>query len=184
MEHETHPAIIMGLGNPDTALAGTYHNIGLRAVQTLAEHAALTAAGGVPPPPKPYKGLFSSTTIGERTFVFPLVYMNDSGRAAKEALRVLHTTPAGLIVVHDDSDLAIGSFKFVRGGRAAGHNGVQSVIDHLGTEDFFRVRIGIRPADEHRRRKAGDFVLSPVTAKDEKVLHEVFARLPAALGLP
>ncbi len=183
MEHDAHPFIIMGLGNPDPALAGTYHNAGLRAVRFLAEHASRAAGGGVPPPLKPYKGVFSSVTIGGRTFVFPLVYMNDSGRAAKEALRVFHATPADLIVVHDDSDLTIGTFKFVMAGRAAGHNGVRSIIDHLKTEDFFRIRIGIRPEEELRRRKAGDFVLSPVSAKDERVLEAVFERLPAAIGL-
>ncbi len=182
MKNDARPTIIMGLGNPEPALADTYHNIGLRAVHALAEYATRAGGDDAPLPPKSYKDLFLSTTIGGRTFVFPLVYMNNSGRAAREALRVFHATPADLVVVHDDSDLTIGTFKFVRGGGAAGHNGVRSVIDHLKTEDFFRLRIGIRPANEFRRKKAGDFVLVPVATKDKKVFGDIFEQIAPLLG--
>ena len=100
--------------------------------------------------------------------------MNDSGRAAKEALRVFKASPANLIVIHDDSDIEIGGFKRSQGGRAAGHKGIQSIIDHLGTEDFMRIRIGIREPDEARRKKAGEFVLSPISANHKKILERVF----------
>lgn len=188
MEHDTRPVIIMGLGNPDPLLADTYHNAGTQAVRRLAEHAARAeenaddAHDGTPKFTR-YKDLFSYTTIGRRTFVLPLVYMNDSGRAAKEALRVLKASPADFIVAHDDSDIAIGTFKLVRGGRAAGHKGIQSIIDHLGTDDFSRIKIGIRAPDELRRKKAGDFVLSPISARDKKELEKVFDRIPSALGI-
>jgi peptidyl-tRNA hydrolase, PTH1 family len=180
-QHDIRPTIIMGLGNPDPSLAETYHNAGILAVRHLAERAAIAAGGGAPEF-KRYKDLFSYASIGGTTFVLPLVYMNDSGRAAKEALRVLGATPADIAIAHDDSDIAIGEFKFARGGRAAGHKGIQSIIDHLKTEDFARIRIGIREPNEERRKKAGDFVLSPISKKDMDSLAAVFAKLPPLIG--
>ena len=173
--------LILGLGNPDPSLEGTYHNAGIIVVRRLAEIAARDGGGDVSPVFRPYKDLFSYCTIDRRTFVISSVFMNESGRAAKEAVRVLKAAPADLIVAHDDSDIAIGDCKIVRGGRAAGHKGIQSIIDHLGTEDFARIRIGIRERNEVRRRKAGDFVLSPITASDKRILEEVAASVASRL---
>jgi PTH1 family peptidyl-tRNA hydrolase len=174
MEHK----LIIGLGNPDPLLEGTYHNVGVLAVQWLAEHAAQNAAQ---PAFRSYKNLFVYATIGAATFVRPLVYMNESGRAVKEAMRVFKARAEDIAIIHDDSDIAIGDFKLAKSGRSAGHRGIQSIIDHLKTQDFTRIRIGIREKDEPHRKKAGDFVLSPITAKDKKVLENVFKNISASL---
>jgi len=174
--------VIIGLGNPDPELEGTYHNAGMLAVDRLAEHAAKESGTNEAPAFRAYKDLFTYAAIGEQTFVKPLVYMNDSGRAAKEALRVLKAKPEDLIVAHGESDIALGEFKITRAGRAAGHKGIQSIIDHLKTDDFTRIRIGIREPNEEHRKKAGDFVLSPISKKNMATLTAVFDQISAKLG--
>ena len=86
-----------------------------------------------------------------------------------------------IVVVHDDSDIPIGEFKYVHGGGSAGHNGIRSIIDHLHTEDFARIRIGIREPNETHRKKAGEFVLSPISKGNEKKLEGVFKTILSSL---
>jgi PTH1 family peptidyl-tRNA hydrolase len=170
MEHK----LIIGLGNPDPVLEETYHNVGVLAVQWLAEH---SAQNDTRPVFRPYKNLFAYVTVGATTFIRPLVYMNESGRAVKEAMRVFKTHEKDIIIIHDDSDIAVGEFKRAIRGRSAGHRGIQSIIDHLKTQEFARVRIGIREKSELHRKKAGEFVLSPITAKDKKIFENVFRKI-------
>jgi PTH1 family peptidyl-tRNA hydrolase len=99
----------------------------------------------------------------------------------KDALRAFGAEAKDIVVIHDDSDIALGEFKRAQGGGSAGHKGIASVIDHLHTEDFARIRIGIRPKDEVRRRKAGDLVLSPITHADKDTLEKVFRTVAASL---
>ena len=174
MEH----TLIIGLGNPDPVLEETYHNVGVLAVQWLAEHAAQS---GARPVFRPHKDLFTYHTAGTQTFIRPLVYMNESGLAVKAAMRVFKAQPENIVIIHDDSDITVGDFKRAMRGRSAGHRGIQSIIDHLKTEDFARIRIGIREKNELRRKKAGAFVLSPITAKDKKTLEDVFEKISILL---
>jgi PTH1 family peptidyl-tRNA hydrolase len=89
-------------------------------------------------------------------------------------------TLGSIVIIHDDSDIPVGEFKQAAGGGSAGHNGIRSIIDHLGTEDFARIRIGIREPNESHRKKAGDFVLSRISAPDKKIFHEIFQKISAA----
>lgn len=166
--------IIVGLGNPGREYENTYHNVGALAVAWLAARFADSAAT---PDFRPYKNLFSYAVVGTRAFVIPLTFMNESGQAIREALRVLKAKTDDVVVIHDDSDIAVGEFKKALRGRSAGHRGVQSVIDHLKTEEFARIRIGIREKNEQHRRKAGEFVLAPISTKDEKALEGVFEEI-------
>ena len=173
--------LIIGLGNPDPAFENTYHNIGSLAVQRIAEHAANSAghaADGNPAPKfRMHKNSFSYAKIGNHIFIRPFVFMNESGRAVKDAMRAFGASAKDVVVIHDDSDIPVGDFKRATGGGSAGHKGIQSVIDHLHTEDFARIRIGIREPNEVRRKKAGDFVLSPITAADKKIFESVFQEI-------
>lgn len=173
------PKIFIGLGNPDPELMQTYHNAGMLALPALAE--TLAPDADAPLSFKRYKDIFEYAPAGSYTFVKPLTYMNESGLAVKEALRVLKATAADIAVAHDDSDLAIGSFKIANGGGAAGHKGILSIMNHVGTGDFVRLRIGVRDPNETRRRKAGDFVLSKVTPQDMQTLEEVFREIAQEL---
>ena len=167
--------IIIGLGNPGPEYLRTYHNAGMLALPTLAAHLAPDAAK--PLAFKRYKSLFEYASVGIFIFVKPLVYMNESGEAVKVVLRVLKAKPNEIAVAHDDSDLTIGNFKIAFGGGAAGHNGIRSIVASLKTEEFTRIRIGIRDANEVQRKKAGDFVLSSITAPKMKKLEAVFVEI-------
>jgi PTH1 family peptidyl-tRNA hydrolase len=167
--------VIIGLGNPGAEYCNTYHNAGALALPVLAAHLAPDAEK--PLAFKRYKDLFEYAPAGTFIFVKPFVYMNESGEAVKVALRVLKAKPGEIAVAHDDSDLTIGNFKIAFGGGAAGHNGIRSIVAHLKTEEFTRIRIGIRAANEVTRKKAGDFVLSPITASNMKKLETVFEKI-------
>lgn len=158
--------LIIGLGNPDPLLENTYHNVGTLAVEYLA-----------PEKFRSHKGIFSYAKTGGRIFVKPLVFMNESGLAVKEAMRVFDAKPENIVIIHDDSDIAVGDVKYSSGGGSAGHKGIRSIIDHIKTNEFARIRIGIREKDEQHRKKAEEFVLSPITKKDREVFEEVFSKL-------
>jgi PTH1 family peptidyl-tRNA hydrolase len=170
--------LIIGLGNPDPALENTYHNVGALAVQWIAEHA--TADGGSTPKFRAHKDSFEYIKAGDQILIRPLVFMNESGRAVKDAMHVFGAGIKDIVIIHDDSDIAVGGFKRANGGGSAGHNGIRSIIDHLHTEDFARIRIGIRAKDEAHRKKAGDFVLSPITPSDKKAFEGVFEKISAS----
>jgi len=184
--------IVIGLGNPDPALETTYHNVGALAVQWIAEHAAenggaaakrhdgATADSNAAAPAvkfRAHKDSFAYVKTEKYIFIRPLVYMNESGRAVKDAMHVFNADAKDIIVIHDDSDIALGEFKRAQGGGSAGHNGIKSIIEHLHTEDFARIRVGIRAANEAHRKKAGDFVLSPITPADKKIFEAVFKEI-------
>jgi PTH1 family peptidyl-tRNA hydrolase len=182
--------LIIGLGNPDPALEGTYHNVGTLAVQWIAEHAAESGDGDMAENSnatvpalkfRAHKNTFSYAKVGNNIFIRPLVFMNESGIAVKDAMRAFGAGAKDIIVIHDDSDIPVGEFKHATGGGSAGHNGIRSIIDHLHTEDFARIRIGIRAANEVHRKKAGDFVLSPITPADKKNFGKVFEEIKGYL---
>jgi PTH1 family peptidyl-tRNA hydrolase len=169
--------LIIGLGNPDPALENTYHNVGALAVRWIAEHADVDGPGMPALTFRAYKDSFEYVRTRNGILVRPLVFMNESGRAVKDAMHVFGAEAKDIVIIHDDSDLPVGEFKRVQGGGSAGHNGINSIIDHLHTEDFARIRIGIREKDEPRRKKAGDFVLSPITADDKKTFEGIFEKI-------
>jgi peptidyl-tRNA hydrolase, PTH1 family len=171
--------LVVGIGNPGPEFEDTYHNIGLIAIRKLA---AGTAKGGDEPAFKRYKGLFEYEKRGGMVFVRSLLFMNDSGRAVKEAARMFQVRPAKIAVVHDESDLPLGAFKLSFGGSSAGHKGVQSVIDHLKSPDFWRVRIGVREKNETGRKKAGDFVLAKIKKNEEDAFDGVFEEVRKELA--
>ncbi len=166
--------IFVGLGNPGSEFEHTYHNAGALALQAIA-NGRLTNHGD--PTWKTYRKLFAYARSGNAIFVRPLTFMNESGTAVSAALRKFGTTPGDLTILHDESDLPIGSYKISEDRNAAGHNGVQSIIDHLDTKNFTRIRIGIRPPDERERKKASTFVLARITKKDQAALETVFGEI-------
>ena len=144
--------LIIGLGNPDPEYALTYHNVGHLFVE------ALIAA-------HPKSDLKMLTTDA---------YMNESGACVMQALKKYKLKPAELLVAQDDSDISIGSYKLSFARNAGGHRGVQNVIDHLRTNEFWRLRVGIRPVTERKRQKAEDLVLKKISAADRKKIDAVF----------
>jgi peptidyl-tRNA hydrolase, PTH1 family len=167
--------IIVGLGNPGKEYERTYHNAGAQALLTIAKEAAQESFSGEMLAFKKHKQYFVYAQAANLVFVLPLTFMNESGVAVKEALKKFGVDAPDLIVLHDESDLTVGTYKIAQGRGAAGHKGVQSIMDALESNDFTRVRIGIRPAREAHRKKAEEFVLAKIKPADEKELEKVFS---------
>ena len=100
--------------------------------------------------------------------------MNKSGLFVKEALKKYKAKPEQLLVIHDDSDIELGKYKLSFGRSSAGHKGVQNVINHLKTQKFWRLRIGIRPSQERKRAKADALVLKKIAPANKQLLDKVF----------
>ena len=167
-------ALIAGLGNPGDEYEHTYHNVGMLAFTYLREK-HLSDVQKM----KPIKDLFEYAKTSGIAWIKPLVCMNESGKAIAEAARFFKVEPEEMIIIHDDSDLYIGDFKVSFGLGSAGHKGIESLIKQLGTKQFFRVRIGIRPPEENQkhRRKASELVLGNITPENQKQLFRVFENI-------
>jgi len=100
--------------------------------------------------------------------------MNLSGISLENALKIRKTPAEEILIVHDDSDIPIGSYKLSFGKNSAGHKGVDSIIRTLGSKYFWRLRVGIRPAKEKTRSKAENFVLKKINADHKKILYSMF----------
>ena len=131
--------IITGLGNPGTEYAKTKHNVGFMFVDALAEKLGVTE----------WKDKFDAK-VGEGRIgtekvllVKPETYMNDSGRSVGPVMNFYKLAPEDLIVAHDDMDIPAGTIRIRKKGSAGGHNGIKSILAHVGDEHFSRVRIGI-----------------------------------------
>jgi PTH1 family peptidyl-tRNA hydrolase len=154
--------IIAGLGNPGKDYEKTYHNAGFLALEHLSgsEKNSWRKVGSG----------WQYLKIGEKIFLRPLTFMNNSGGAVKNALAYFKVSPENLLLVHDDSDLPLGAFKLAFGRGAAGHKGVESVQKALGTKNLWRLRLGIR---KKAGIKAETFVLKKMPAADLRKLYSV-----------
>ncbi len=130
--------VVVGLGNPGIDYAETRHNVGFVLVDMLAEAWGLSFRSK-------YQGLLAEGAWrGERIFLFkPQTYMNLSGRAVRELTAFYKIPPQELLVVHDDLDLSLGKIRLRPQGSAGGHNGIRSLLAELGTELFWRLKLGI-----------------------------------------
>jgi PTH1 family peptidyl-tRNA hydrolase len=130
--------LLVGLGNPGAKYAGNRHNIGFLALETIARRFGAAAWRGR------FQGRAAEAEIGgERCLLLcPETFMNNSGQSVGEALRFYKLEPAAVTVFYDELDLRPGKMKVKEGGGAAGHNGIRSMIAHIGP-DFRRVRLGI-----------------------------------------
>lgn len=174
--------IIVGLGNPGEEYKNTYHNAGWLALEYLKNELG-TDGAEVKSGKWNTFSYWELTTDGKKYILaFPNTFMNLSGSAVKEALKVFNTNIEDLVVVHDDSDLLLGEVKGAFGAGAAGHNGVASIIETLKTKDFYRIRIGIRNPDEIDRKKAEDFVLKTIKKSDLEKLYLAFAGLKSKVS--
>ncbi len=164
--------LVVGLGNPGPEYDRTYHSAGRAAVAHFVGDTAWRTGRD-----------FRYAKANGLIFALPETFMNESGRAVRGALRYFKLKPTELLLIHDDSDLPLGEWKVQFGRGSAGHKGVASVATHLKTRDFWRARLGIRPPDETRRLKAGDFVLQKIKTAEAEKLNIVFQEIALTLGL-
>jgi PTH1 family peptidyl-tRNA hydrolase len=185
--------LFVGLGNPGEEYTNTYHNVGSLMLVYILSHYLFGKVISLPVkkpqtlnnPTKEvqeitwvkHKDLFEYIETEDSIFVRPMTYMNESGKAIREAMKKFGVKAEDLVVIHDDSDIVIGNYKISFARSSAGHKGVQSVIDALKTNAFTRIRIGIRPAREKQRQKAGDFALKQISKTDRAALADVFKKI-------
>jgi PTH1 family peptidyl-tRNA hydrolase len=162
--------VIVGLGNPGLEYAGTRHNIGFLAVDRLANALSWQTNKS-----------FKADSVDCRQndirfwFVKPLTYMNNSGEAVAAILNYYKIEPKDLWVIHDDLDLPVGKAQIRFGGNTAGHHGLESIIEYLKTDQFGRVRIGIRGQElreQHTEQgiATNNFVMGRFTAAEQTVM--------------
>lgn len=165
VSHSGRFKLLIGLGNPGREYENTYHNVGRQAIRFLcpADSDFRPAAGGH----------FEYCRTANGILVRPATFMNESGQAARAALKYFRLQPKNMLVLHDDSDLPLGEWRLAFNRGAAGHHGVESIIKTLGTKEFGRLRIGVR----HRPGKAGDFVLGRVLPAHKRKLQSAFGEM-------
>ncbi len=163
--------LIVGLGNPGKEYQNTRHNVGWLVLDTIADCRLQTADLNWKTDKRIQAGILKVTIAGkDALLVKPQTFMNNSGIAVKTICN-LKSAISNLIVVHDDIDLAFGTIRVSHDSASAGHKGVQSIIDHLGTKNFWRVRIGIRPS--LKSIDTPDFVLNKFSKEEQKLLPNI-----------
>nr|WP_106782159.1 aminoacyl-tRNA hydrolase [Lysinibacillus timonensis] len=157
--------LIVGLGNPGKQYEHTRHNIGFECIDAIAEK------WNAPLNQLKFNGCY--TTVhrpeGKVMLLKPLTYMNLSGECVRPIMDYFDISVENLIVIYDDLDLEVGKLRLRQKGSAGGHNGIKSLIHHLGTQEFNRIRVGIsRPP---QGMKVPDYVLSKFTKDEDPIIY-------------
>ena len=165
--------LVVGLGNPGSKYEGTRHNVGFMALDRLARQEGFSFRQQ-----SKLHGLAAESGIGASRLrlLMPQTFMNDSGRSIRAALDWFGFAPHQLLVLVDDMDLPLGRLRLRAQGSAGGHNGLRSAIQHLGTQEFPRLRIGIgAPAENpaERRARTVSHVLGPFSKTEQPCLNAV-----------
>ena len=168
--------LIVGLGNPGDKYENTRHNVGFLTVDELAERAR------VPVQRLKHRALTNTVELGDARVLLmkPVTYMNLSGEAVGEAARFYKIPADHVLVISDDVSLPIGKLRIRKGGSAGGHNGLKSIIQHLGTDQFPRVRVGVGQKP-HPDYDLADWVLGKFQGEDKKVMDEAVKRAADAV---
>jgi len=156
--------VVVGIGNPGREYVGTRHNVGFDVVDLLAKGDDIAVSR------RRFETLMGEGTVaGVRvTLVKPQTYVNHSGRAVRAVLNWWKLSTKALLVVCDDANLPVGKLRFRRDGSSGGHNGLASVAEHLDTDSFARLRLGIG----RREGDLVDHVLGRFSASERKVIDE------------
>ena len=168
--------LLVGLGNPGTQYENTRHNVGFLVADELAERQ------NAPIQRLKFKALTNLLTIsGEKVLVMkPVTYMNLSGEAVRQAVDFYKIPPERALVVSDDTALVVGRLRIRKGGSAGGHNGLKNIIQHLGTDQFPRVRVGVGEKP-HPDYDMADWVLSKFAGEDLKTITEAIRKAADAV---
>ena len=154
--------LVAGLGNPGREYERTRHNAGWLVLDELARRHDGSWRSK-------FSGSLAEVRLGDLRLALlkPETYMNDSGRSVGAAVRFFKLEPEQVLVVHDDVDLEAGRLQARAGGGLAGHNGLRSLAQHLGSQDFLRLRIGVGRPGRGDPRPVADWVLSPFAPEDD-----------------
>ena len=161
--------LIVGLGNPDTKYDNTRHNIGFYIVDQFVRAHDISFS---------LSSDLSGYTAQQTGFIVlkPNTYMNLSGESVGKTIRYFKIEPTDTFVIHDDLDLAFGQIKIQYSKSAAGHHGVESIISHIGTEKFWRIRVGISGPSVHTI-PADKYVLAKLTTEEKNILNTITPKI-------
>ncbi|HJB57164.1 MAG TPA: aminoacyl-tRNA hydrolase [Candidatus Flavonifractor intestinipullorum] len=168
--------LIVGLGNVGDKYEGTRHNVGFRVADELAERA------GVPVQRLKYRALTGQAEIGGARVLLmkPVTFMNLSGEAVRPAADFYKVPADHILVLSDDVSLPVGKLRIRRGGSAGGHNGLKNIIQHLGTDQFPRVKVGVGEKP-HPDYDMADWVLGKFQGEDRKAIDQAVQRAADAV---
>lgn len=164
------PQLIVGLGNPENKYEGTRHNIGFAAVEQIARKWNYSWQDN-----RRFTGLISEGIAPNKQKVRllkPLTYMNLSGQSVRAVVDWYKYSPETVLVIYDDMDLPVGKMRMRLAGSDGGHNGMKSIIAHLGTQKFPRLRIGIGRAN----KESINHVLGRFSQAQEQIISKVLAQ--------
>ena len=170
--------IVAGLGNPDDKYAGTRHNMGFMAIDYLAEDKGVSITRSK------FQGLTATVRIGDEQVLLlkPMTYMNRSGNSIGEAAKFYKIPADHVIVLCDDITLAPGTIRLRDKGSAGGHNGLKSIISQLGSDGFYRIRIGIG-GDAPSGDELVDYVLGKPSKEDMEAVRKRYPDIVSAAEL-
>jgi len=172
--------IVVGLGNPGEKFQKTRHNLGFLVLNELIKKNNFSNWKKS----KKINCLYAKGSIAgkEIELVKPLTYMNNSGKVVKYIAKKNNLSRKNIFVVHDDIDLPLGKIRISKGRSSAGHKGVQSIINELGTKDFVRFRVGIHP-EFGKPENPEEFVLEKFKREEEKIVKEVVKKTTKAIKI-
>jgi PTH1 family peptidyl-tRNA hydrolase len=162
--------LIIGLGNPGDKYQTTRHNIGFMILDELAQNFHLDFKSSK------FNALIASTSINDKKVFFmkPLTFMNKSGESLAQFLKFYQSEEVNPFIVYDDLDLPFGKLKLARSGSSGGHNGIKSIINHLGNKDFHRLRVGIdKPISKDQ---VSNYVLNPFNSEEKKEIPFILSK--------
>ena len=167
--------LIAGLGNPGKEYENTRHNAGFMVLDALADKLGADISE------KKHKALCGKAVIGGQKVILlkPQTYMNSSGESIRAAADYYKVDPEDILVVYDDISLAPGQLRIRAKGSAGGHNGIKSIIAHLGTQEFPRVRVGV--GEKPPRMDLADYVLSRFSKEDRAAMEDAFKEAAKAV---
>ena len=157
--------LIVGLGNPGKEYENTRHNVGFMTMDRLADVLNVSIDYAK------FKGEYVKMKYhGEDVILLkPMTYMNNSGESVIQVMNYFKIDVSDLLVIYDDMDMPTGKLRLRESGSAGGHNGMKSIIAHVGTQSFKRIRVGI---DKHPRIKVIDYVLGRFTKEEQPLIDE------------
>jgi PTH1 family peptidyl-tRNA hydrolase len=164
--------LFVGLGNIGEKYKNTYHNIGFDFLDFITDKAIFKIK-------KQFLGEIYQQ--GDILYLKPHTYMNDSGKAVLAVKQYYDIVDSDIVIIHDDSDIALGQYKIQTNRGSGGHHGIDSIFNHI-SQEVKRIRIGIR-SERFIGKKAQDFVLRPIYSEDQIVLHKVYQQVQQELNI-
>lgn len=169
--------VVVGLGNPDRKYHGTRHNIGFQVIDYLSDKYDIAVDT------KKHKGLIGKGIIdGQKVLlVKPMTYMNLSGECLRQVMDYYKLDPEDITVIYDDISLDVGQVRIRKKGSAGGHNGIKSIIAHLGSQEFPRIKIGV--GEKPKGYDLADYVLGKFSKAELEVYDGIMPNVAGAVEL-